>query len=102
MKRSAVGYLKKQFFMSAREAAGLREAIRKCAAENGLALDALFVDEVETAPHQLHVCITALLASQSEALIVPDLSHLASEGNPRELRFHLEHFGLAVLTALPK
>src|SRR5215211_4509512 len=98
---ATVGYFKKHFLMTSREVAEMRELILACASAHGRTLDALYIDEIETAPRELHECLKNSGESECEVLIVPSLLHLASEGDPRKLRQHLEDFGFVVLIARP-
>ncbi|MFC5264335.1 hypothetical protein ACFPJ1_19685 [Kribbella qitaiheensis] len=96
------GYFKKHFLMTSREVAATRELILECAASNDRQLDTLYIDEIETAPYELHQCLQKAGASRDAVLIIPSLLHLAGEGDPRRLRQQLENHGLVVLIAQPQ
>ncbi|MFD3402177.1 hypothetical protein ACFWUU_15920 [Kribbella sp. NPDC058693] len=87
--RVAFGYFKKHFLMSDPEIAARRRAIVDCAGANDCALVAIFIDELETAPEQLHKALRALMEADDVVLILPNLLHLAAAGNPLQLRQHL-------------
>lgn len=96
---STFGYFKKHFMMTDQEIAAMREIIVACAASRGRTLDALYIDEIETTPRQLHACLIESWANDDRVLIIPSLLHFAGEGDPRRLRAHLEESGFSVLIA---
>lgn len=77
----------------------LRQLIVDCAAAHDRTLDALYIDEIDTAPRELHACLIASLEHDDKMLIIPNLLHLAGEGDPRETRTRLEGGGFAVVIA---
>ena len=101
--RVAFGYFKKHFLMSDPEIAARRQAIVDCAGANEYVLVAIFIDELETAPEELHRALAAVLEVDEGVLILPNLLHLAAAGNPIELRQHLlaGHIEI-VLSEVPK
>ena len=101
--RVAFGYFKKHFLMSDPDVAARRQAIVDCAAANDCVLIALFIDEVETAPDELHKVLTAVMEVDEGALILPNLHHLASVGNPIAIRQYLVASHVDVLLSeIPK
>lgn len=99
---STFGYFKKSFLMTSQEVAAMREVIVACAVSHNRTLDALYIDEIETAPRQLYACLMDSWAHDERVLIIPSLLHFAGEGDPRELRAHLEGNGFSVLIAQPQ
>ncbi|WP_410790970.1 hypothetical protein [Kribbella sp. C-35] len=71
------------------EVAARRQAIVDCAGANDCALVAIFIDELETAPEELHRALATVMEVDDGVLILPNLLHLAAAGNPIELRQHL-------------
>ncbi|QNE18875.1 hypothetical protein F1D05_14365 [Kribbella qitaiheensis] len=94
-----IGYFKKSFLMTSREIAQMRQLIANCAAAHDRTLDALYIDEIDTAPVELFACITDAMEHDDMMLIIPNLLHLAGEGDPHRLRMHLESGGIVVLIA---
>ncbi|MEV0790441.1 hypothetical protein [Kribbella sp. NPDC050459] len=89
--------------MSDREIAARRRAIVDCAGVNDCALVAIFIDELETAPEELHKALTTVMEVDEGVLILPNLLHLAAAGNPIELRQHLLASHIEVLLSeVPK
>ncbi|MFC9688891.1 hypothetical protein ACFTSF_10150 [Kribbella sp. NPDC056951] len=84
--RFAFGYFKKHFLMTDAEVATRRKRIVDCAVAHQRELVALYIDEIATAPNELHNALTAVMNLPDCALIVPNLFHFASIGNPLELR----------------
>ncbi|WP_020392091.1 hypothetical protein [Kribbella catacumbae] len=95
--RVAFGYFKKHFLMTDAETAACRQGIVDCAAVHGCELAALFIDELDTAPDELHKALTALMDRDDRVLIVPNLLHFASNGNPIEFRRSLQNHQIDVL-----
>lgn len=85
--------------MSGAEAAALRQMILDCAVSHEMPLDAIYVDELDTAPAQLTECIAAVVAADESILIVPSLIHFAGLGNPVEVRADFERHGVTTLIA---
>ncbi|MER7247002.1 hypothetical protein [Kribbella sp. NPDC000426] len=75
--------------MSDPEIAARRQAIVDCAGANDCVLIALFIDELETAPEELLKVLAAVMKVDEGVMILPNLHHLASVGNPIALRQHL-------------
>jgi hypothetical protein len=101
--RVAFGYFKKHFLMSDPEIAARRQAIVGCAEANDCVLIALFIDELETAPDELHKALAAVMEVDEGVLILPNLHHLASVGNPIAIRQHLLASHVEVLLSeIPK
>jgi hypothetical protein len=99
----AFGYFKKHFLMADGEIAARRQAIVDCATAHGCELAALFIDEIDTAPDELHRALTALMELDDRVLIVPNLLHFAGNGNPIEFRQSLQSNQIEVLLSeLPK
>lgn len=96
---STFAYFKKIFLMNSHEVAEMRTLMLNCAAAHGRSLDAMYIDEIETAPRQLYACLMDSWAHDDKVLIVPSLLHLTGEGDPRALRTHLESGGFVVLIA---
>jgi hypothetical protein len=99
--RVAFGYFNKHFLMTDSETAARRQAIVDCAAAHDHDLAALYIDEINTAPIELHRALTALMAIDDRVLIVPNLLHLAASGNPIELRQSLQSNHIKVLLSEP-
>lgn len=59
----------------------------------------LYIDEIDTAPVELFACLTDLLECHEMMLILPNLLHLAGQGDPRQMRTHLESVGFVVVIA---
>lgn len=97
--RAVCGYLKKRFLMTSREVADLRQMIVDCAAENGLAVDKIFVAELDMASDQLSECLFTLADVDEPVMIIPDLAHFAGNGNPLEIRRAFELAGIKILCA---
>lgn len=95
--RVAFGYFKKHFLMTDVEVAARRQAIVYCATANGCELAALFIDEIDTAPDELHKALTAVMDHDDRVLIVPNLLHFAGSGNPIEVRQSLQSNQIEVL-----
>jgi MoxR-like ATPase len=95
--RVAFGYFKKHFLMTDAETAARRQGIVDCAAAHGCKLAALFIDDIDTAPAELHNALTALMNRDDRVLIVPNLLHFASSGNPIEFRQSLQNHQIDVL-----
>jgi hypothetical protein len=95
--RVAFGYFKKHFLMTDSEVAKCRHALVACASSHGLDLSALFIDEIETAPQELHKALLALMQLDERVLITPSLLHFAGNGNPIEFRKHLQLSHIEVL-----
>ena len=87
--RVAFGYFKKHFLMSDLEIAARRQAIVDCAGANDCVLVAIFIDDLEAAPETLLKALAAVMEVDEGVLILPNLHHLASVGNPIEFRQHL-------------
>ena len=51
--RLVCGYFRKGFLTSGAEVAALRQEILDCAVSHAMAVDAIYVDELDTAPAQL-------------------------------------------------
>ncbi len=85
--------------MSGSEAAAIRQLILDCAAGHKLSVDAMYVDELETAPAGLTQLIAALLPADERVLIIPSLLHLAGLGDPCKARADFESHGIRVLIA---
>jgi hypothetical protein len=101
--RVAFGYFKKHFLMTGGEIAARRQAIVDCATAHGCELEALFIDEIDTAPDELRRAFTALMELDDRVLIVPNLLHFAGIGNPIEFRQSLECNQIEVLLSeLPR
>ena len=101
--RVAFGYFKKHFLMTDVEVAARRQAIVDCAISHGCELAALFIDEIDTAPDELHKALTALMDLDDRVLIVPNLLHFAGSGNPIEFRQTLQSNQIEVLLSeIPK
>jgi hypothetical protein len=96
--RHACGYLTKGFLISATEVE-LRQLITRCAAAKGIALDAIYEEELDRPCAQLTVCIDSLLEAGESYLIVPRLLHLAGFNNPLEVRRDLRSRGIEVVVA---
>jgi MoxR-like ATPase len=95
--RVAFGYFKKHFLMTGAETAARRQRIVDCATVHGCELAALFIDEINTAPDELHNALTALMQLDDRVLIVPNLLHFAGSGNPIEFRQSLQNSQIEVL-----
>jgi hypothetical protein len=101
--RVAYGYFKKHFLMSDPEIAARRRAIIDCAHVNDCELAAIFIDDLETAPQELHKALIAVVEGDEGVLILPNLLHLAANANPLELRQHLVASHIEVLLSeIPK
>jgi len=99
--RFAFGYFKKHFLMTDAEVATRRQRIVDCAAAHQCELVALYIDEIASTPNELHNALAAVMDLRGSALIVPDLFHFASTGNPLELRQALRTNQVEVLLSEP-
>ena len=97
--RAVCGYLRKGFLMTATEIGLLRRMILDCAAAHGLSVDAIYEEELDRVSEQLVDCIDAILDADEPVMIVPSLLHLASFGNPLEVRSNFQGQGIRVLIA---
>ncbi|MEU0090059.1 hypothetical protein [Kribbella sp. NPDC006257] len=99
--RIAFGYFNKHFLMTDSEIATRRQAIVNCAAAHDHELTALFIDEIKTAPTELHRALAALMAVDDRVLIVPNLLHFAASGNPLEIRESMQCNHIKILLSQP-
>ncbi|WP_405058897.1 hypothetical protein OG474_40065 [Kribbella sp. NBC_01505] len=99
--RFAFGYFKKHFLMTDAEVATRRQRIVDCAKAHQRELVALFIDEIATAPDELHNALAAVMGLDDRALIVPNLFHFAGSGNPLEFRQVLQAQQINVLLSEP-
>lgn len=97
--RLVFGYFEKSFMMNGSEAAAMRQRIIDCATHHGLAVDAIYVDEIETAPAQLAELVAEILSAEESVMIIPSLLHLARLGNPIDARADFENNGVRVLVS---
>ena len=95
--RVAFGYFKKHFLMTDGEVAARRQAIVDCATAHRCELAALFIDEIDTAPDELHKALAAVMDLDDRVLIVPNLLHFAGNGNPIEFRQCLQNSRIEIL-----
>lgn len=98
--RVGYGYVNEHFMMGYSELAAARRDIAACAVAAGCHLAAIFVERIETSPaawRALHLKLIA--SSDSNALILPGLHHLANVGSPVEVRNSLLDSGMNVLIA---
>ncbi|QNE18873.1 hypothetical protein F1D05_14355 [Kribbella qitaiheensis] len=93
------GYFKKSSLMGASESAAMHNQIFQCAENHCLVIDAIYIDEIETAPARLTALIATLTAADERVMILPNLLHLASLGNPYDVRADIEGNGIRVLIA---
>ena len=99
----AFGYFKKHFLMTDSEVAARCQGIVDCASAHDCELSALFIDEIDTAPRELHKALTAIMEVDERVLIVPTLLHFAGCGNPFEFRQSLQSNRIKVLLSeVPK
>jgi hypothetical protein len=100
-RRVGYGYVNEHFMMRHSELAAMRRGIVECAATEGCDLAAIYIERVETSPVAWRALQTKLSASSDlNVLIVPGLHHLATVGNPVEVRNVLLGSGTKVLIAL--
>ncbi|MEV0290385.1 hypothetical protein AB0H36_40180 [Kribbella sp. NPDC050820] len=89
--------------MSDPEIAARRQAIVDCAGSNEYVLIAMFIDELDGAPEALLKAFAAVMEVDDGVLILPNLHHLASVGNPIAIRQHLLASDVeVVLSEVPK
>lgn len=93
----AFGYFKKHFLMTDAETAARRQAIVDCATAHSCELVALFIDDLDTAPEELHKALSAVMDLDDRVLIVPNLLHFAGSGTPIEFRQSLQSHHIEVL-----
>lgn len=97
-----IGYIRKHFLMTPSELEHFKKELVTFARREGFTLQAIFVEEVETAPAAFQSLMEAAARLEVSAVVVPSLTHLSALAAPSGMKEHIEHYtGARVLVADP-
>jgi hypothetical protein len=95
-----IGYIRKHFLMTPSELEHFKKELVTFARREGFTLQAIFVEEVETAPAAFQSLMEAVGRLEVTAVVVPSLVHLSALSTPTSMKEHLEHYtGARVMVA---
>lgn len=95
-----VGYVREHFMMTAAEVAKARDQLTRFAAAEGLTLQCIYIEKLETEPAAFQALVDAARPDEVAAVVVPTLQHLEPRFGERSRREHLErNAGVRVLVA---
>ncbi len=98
----AVAYLRKHLLMNESEVLYAKERLAYFARVEGLQLDNVFVEEVETWPAAFEALVEAALSDELSVVLLPSMLHFAVLGAPLAVKLSVESaIGARVLIATP-
>lgn len=87
-----IGYIREHFLMTPTELAQAKAELVVFASREGFTLQAIFVDQVETAPAAFKALIEAANRYEVTAVVVPSWAHLSALATPTAMKDHIEHY----------
>jgi hypothetical protein len=87
----AVAYLRKHLLMNESEVLYAKERLAYFARVEGLQLDNVFVEEVETWPAAFEALVEAALSDELSVVLLPSMLHFAVLGPSADIKQHFEY-----------
>jgi hypothetical protein len=84
------------------EVCDAKERLAYFAERNGLQLDHVFVEELETWPTAFEALVEAALSDDLSVVLVPSMLHFAVLGPPPNIKQHFEHITRTRVIAVPE
>lgn len=98
----ALGYLRKHLLMTETEVRYAKERLAYFAQEEGLQLDKVYVEKVETWPAAFEALVGAAVSDEVSAVLLPSMLHFAVLGPPAAIKQHFECITSTRVLAVPE